>query len=96
MPERYIFFVTLIGVVVIDVVVVCSIEPNWPGVFLGLLLGIGFSIPFDRAIRAGKVHTNQDGWITYADNPLRYLAVCTILAAGYVCGLLAPWLIKMG
>lgn len=43
---------------------------------------------------SGVVQTMQDGQLTFADSPVRYVLVLCILVAGYVVGLLAPWLIK--
>jgi hypothetical protein len=65
-----------------------------PLVGLSILIAVGFAIPLQHALRNGAVHTMQDGLITYAESPLRFLGVMALIIAGYVGGLLAPWVVK--
>lgn len=69
---------------------------TWAAAFLGLLLGVGFSVPLQHAITTGTMSTGQDGEFTCASKPMTYAIGFLLLVAGYVCGLLAPWVIKEG
>jgi hypothetical protein len=84
----------LIAVIIANLVVALIACTQWFGAIIGLLVGVGFSIPLQHAIKTGTVHTMQDGQLTFSDNPMRYIGVFFILVAGYVFGLLAPWIIK--
>ena len=44
------------------------------------------------AISKKKMHTFQDGWIFYHKSPIKFIATVLLLFAGYILGLLAPWL----
>lgn len=65
-----------------------------PMVALSVLVACGFVFPLQHALRSGSVHTMQDGLITYAESPFRFLGVLALIIAGYIGGLLAPWVVK--
>ena len=67
---------------------------TWQSCVLCLMLGIGFSIPLERAIKMRTIHALQDGWTTFSDTPLRFIVNFIIVLAGYIMGLLAPWLLN--
>jgi hypothetical protein len=84
----------LIAAVVIDMLVALFVCAQRIGAVIGLVVGVGFSFPLQHAIKTKSVHTMQDGKLTFADSPMRYIGVLSILVAGYLFGLLAPWLLE--
>lgn len=65
-----------------------------PIVALSLLIACAHAILLQNDLRSGFVHTMQDGIITYAKKPFRFLFVWTLTIAGYLGGLLAPWVVN--
>lgn len=65
-----------------------------PIVALSLLIACGYAIVLQDALCSGSVHTMQDGLITYEKKPFLFLFVMTWIIAGYLGGLLAPWVVN--
>jgi hypothetical protein len=84
----------LIFWVIFNSVISVALGVAWGPVGLGLVIGLGFSFPLQAALRDRSIRTMQDGLISFADRPVKFISVVLLIAVGYGFGILTPWLFK--